>query len=48
MNISLYLPEGSKNPRDFVNKEIKTAENIKSQAVRQEIQSGLRKIDYCL
>jgi len=48
MAISLYLPKGTKRAKEFVDKELATATNIKDLQTRKDILTGLNKISYCL
>lgn len=44
MKISLLIPEGTRNERAFVLKELAQARNIKDKNTRKSVESGLRKI----
>jgi len=44
MKISLYLPTGTKDVRDFLQKEIALTFKIKSKKTRDDVQAGLKKI----
>jgi peptide subunit release factor 1 (eRF1) len=48
MAISLYLPKGTRRAKEFVDKELATASNIKDLQTRKDIVAGLTKISHVL
>jgi len=44
MKISLYLPEGSKDPKKFLESELTQASNIKDKKTRKAVVRGLVKL----
>jgi len=44
MKISLLIPDGTRNTRQFAKAELAQAKNIKNKATRKSVESGLRLI----